>query len=307
LVTALNNCLQGDGKMVCSITPRQANLAATRAFLATSSQTPLRPGQRQSWLDTLQNKMGRQDIEFKAIMPNTHTAHVLVAADYHMKLIGMGLTPGVDGIRNYLDLIQLDENGNAPPMDVLRWWFTLNRKPVTASADGTVFELPKSIVRVQSENEMLSEQGARIQTGQSEPINREFATSFTEHFDELCLRYPIYQDLRFVFEAAVAADLIRDQSLLEKAMWSPSLLASTDPYVVAEMPVAKEVDSIINHRVIDKKHIVAGISGGVDLDPDRDLLKLAKPKNAYDLTSQLRDNRPQEDRHQRAGTKWWWD
>jgi hypothetical protein len=110
-----------------------------------------------------------------------------------------------------------------------------------------------------------------------------------------------------VFEAAVAADLIRDQSLLEKAMWSPSLLASTDPYVVAEMPVAKEVDSIINHRVIDKKHIVAGISGGVDLDPDRDLLKLAKPKNAYDLTSQLRDNRPQEDRHQRAGTKWWWD
>ncbi|MEM7311860.1 MAG: DUF1598 domain-containing protein [Planctomycetota bacterium] len=307
LVTALDNCLNGEGKMVCSITPRQANLAATRSYLQERARTPLRPGERQNWLDTLQQKMGRQDIEFQAVAPNTHTAHVLVAADYHMKLIGMGLTPGVDGIRNYLDMVQLDESGNVPPMDVLRWWFTLNRRPVKTNADATVYELPESIVQVQSENELLSRQGARIHTGQSEPINRAFAASFTEHFDELCEKYPIYLDLRFAFEAAVVADLIRDQSMLDNAKWSPTMLASQDPYVVSEMPVPREVDSIINHRVIDKKHVVAGISGGVDLDPDRDLKKVERTGDDYSLTSLIREHRPQHDRHQRAGTNWWWD
>ena len=136
LVTALNDVMNGDSKMVCSITPRQANLAATRAFLEESSRSPLRPGQRQQWLDRLKTTMGRQDIEFRSVDANTHTAHVLVAADYHMKLVGMGLMPGVEGIRSYLDMVELNENGNVPPMDVLRWWFTLNNHPVTANAEG---------------------------------------------------------------------------------------------------------------------------------------------------------------------------
>ena len=40
--------------------------------------------------------LGRQDIEVYGIDPRCRVAHVLVEADYHMKLIGMGLVTDVE-------------------------------------------------------------------------------------------------------------------------------------------------------------------------------------------------------------------
>ena len=64
----------------------------------------------------------------------------MVEADYRMKLVGMGLEEGVLGVPSYLSMIRVPPGQPAPPMDVLRWWFTLAYDSVVATAQHDAFE-----------------------------------------------------------------------------------------------------------------------------------------------------------------------
>ena len=110
-----------------------------------------------------------------------------------MKLVGMGLEAGVPGVVSYLNSIKVGPGQPPPPMTVLRWWFTLNYDAVLCSPDRLAFTLRGQGVKVESENERLTAEGKQVHTGASDELNRQFARSFTEHFEELCDKYP---DLR---------------------------------------------------------------------------------------------------------------
>ena len=308
LVVLLHGSLNGDGQMVCSITPRQANLAATRAYLTETAQRALKVGERESWLATIRKKMGRQDIEYSGVDPETHVGQVLIAADYHMKLVGMGIEPSVDGVTSYLDSVELAADGTLPPMDVLRWWFTLKPAAVTTNPGRNTFGIPDDLVRVQSENEMLTDRGVRVHTGQSEPLNRKFASSFTEHYKLLAEKHPVYADLERVFKMAVAAAVISNEHLPDQANWQPTMLVTPDEYLVPRRVAAKEVDTIVTHRIIDERHVVAGISGGVDLAPKRDWSQPETGSNVAQLIGVYKENKPKVDRRKslNAAIQWWW-
>ena len=113
-----------------------------------------------------------------------------------MKLVGMGLEPGVPGVVSYLNLVKVGPGQPPPPMTVLRWWFTMNYDAVACSPDRMAFRLSGQGVKVESENELLTAQGQQVHTGESETLNRQFAHSFTRHFEQLCDKYPIYGELR---------------------------------------------------------------------------------------------------------------
>jgi hypothetical protein len=290
-----------DSHFGCSINPRQEALAKTQAFLASSSVRPLQPGQRKRWLGELRDTVGLQDIEVFGIDPASRAASVLVEADYHMKLIGMGLADGVDGVESYLDTIDVAARGSPPPMSVLRWWFTLNYDSIDSSPAGDAYELVGPGVRVLSENELLAEQGQRVHTGQSEPLNRQFAESFTAHFAELATKYPVYSELRNIFDLAMAVALIQSNHLAERVEWLPGLLTDAEQLQLPQSPVPRQVETVVNHRVINRRHIVAGVSGGVMVAPN-DVLKIArKVDDAGQLmgTMQKVPNASHE--------SWWWD
>ena len=122
-----------DSHFGCSINPRQEALAKTQAFLAASSKQPLEPSHRKQWLEDLRDTVGRQDIEIFGVDPASRVASVLVEADYHMKLIGMGLADGVDGVDSYLKSIRLRPGESPPAMSVLRWWFALKYDTIARS------------------------------------------------------------------------------------------------------------------------------------------------------------------------------
>lgn len=71
----------------CSITPRREALAATQEYLRKTGKRPLELGGRKQWLTGLRDTLGKQDVEYFGIDPQTRVARVLLAADYHMKLI----------------------------------------------------------------------------------------------------------------------------------------------------------------------------------------------------------------------------
>lgn len=290
----------------CSIIPRQEALAATQAYVQQSADRPIEPSQRGEWLETLRQTLGKQDVKFFGIEADSHVARVLLVADYHMKLIGMGIVDGVDGVRSYLSTVRLGSNGELPPMTVLRWWFSMNYDAVRTNQSRDVYRLEGPGVKVLSENELLAAQGRRVHTGESEELNRLFATSFTEHFGQLAVKYPLYGELRNVFDLAMVITLIDQEGLTERVAWQPTLFSDPQSLPLPPMRIPEDVDTVMNHRVINRRHIVAGISGGVWADAASALRVETGELNVASL-SKATDEPPALDDEETEEIRWWWD
>lgn len=291
----------------CSIVPRQEALAKTQAFLEASAAQPLEPGGRRKWLAELRDTMGIQDVEYYNIDEGSRIASLLLAADYHMKLIGMGLAEGVPGVKSYLATVRNGADGSPPPMAVLRWWFSMPASTVEASEAHDAFALPPRCICVLSENEMLAARGERVHTGQSDAVNRQFAESFTKEFAALSLKYPVYGELERVFEVALALAVIEREGLTEKVGWSPTLLLDEQRLRLPKSPAPKAVETVINHRVIGGRQIIAGVSGGVWVDGGKSLqVSAATSERAAALAT---TKKPGERDAAGGGgrTVWWWD
>jgi hypothetical protein len=294
----------------CSIVPRRESLADVQAFLAKSAGEAIEPSHRRLWLRELRESLGEQDVEYFSLRADTRLARVLLAADYHMKLIGMGLAPGVPGVRSYLSTVRLDRDGSPPPMSILRWWFAMPAATVAATADRDVFALPARCVEVLSENELLAARGERVHTGQSDELNRQFADSFTAEFAALAAKYPIYGELERVFELAAAVALIENEQLARRVGWSPGLLLDEQRLRLTAPTAVTSLETVVNHRVLGGKHIVAGISGGVMVDAARSQ-RVDSTGAASGLTAAISPTAPPaagvDSRPTAGAIQWWWD
>lgn len=313
LVVCLRNAWDNGGKFGCSITPRKANLAATKKFLATSKL------KGKKWSAGVRSTLGKQDIEVFGIDPQTHAARVLVEADYRMKLLGMGLEETIPEVLCYFDRVKLANDGSPPPMDVARWWFTLNYDDVVTSADRTAFSFNGTGVKVLSETEFINDGGERIHTGTSHGPTKGFARDFTDHFDKLANKYPVYRQLKNVFDLALVASLIRREDLTGKTYWHRTYFASPEPgssdltYQVRKDRTAVQVDTVLNEKVLTAckqssrvKHRLIGVSGGVSYDVD-DILRKEytleyTPQSEQSLAGSVQKGAP--DAQQK---NWWWD
>jgi hypothetical protein len=304
LVVVLRNAMSDDARFGCSITPTREGLAAAQAVGDKWSASPLKPGQREKWLAELRDAVGRQNIEIYGIDPRSRTAQVIVEADYRMKLVGMGLEEGTLGVTSYLQSIEVEKGAAPPALSVLRWWFTLNYEALRATPERDAFELRGPGVRVQSENELLTERGDRVHTGRSDEPTSRFADSFTKHFETLAAKYPIYAELRNIFDLALVAAVIRSHDVPDQNSWHLTHFGPEGGYEIALGVAPAQVDSVINHRIINGKHVVAGVSGGVTVDARTLAAKQAVKTDDYGLLgTERRGSTPRSlPRH-----AWWWD
>ena len=271
-----------------TINPSEDGLAAMQNYLTTTTTKPIKRSKRDKWVDGIRKSVGKQDVQFFNLQPDSHVAKILLTADYHMKCIGMGIADPVKGVDSYLSTVRLGPDGKVPPMSVLRWWFAMNYQPVAVSEDNQVFELRGEGAKVLSENQLMAARGKRVRTGKSEALNTRFAGSFSRQFGKICQEYPLYGELRNVFDISLTLALIEKQSLLDRSGWQPKLLLDPVALQLPKFAVASEVDTIANYEVLDKKVIVAGVSGGVWGDEARRLAGkrlddelLVAPKGAF--------------------------
>lgn len=294
----------GDLRFGCSIIPTKDGLSRTQAYLAEQSKRPLKPGTRQTYLDELRRQLGPQDIEVYGVEANSRIAQVIVEADYRMKLVGLGLEPSVLGVTSYLDSIKVDRGAAPPPMNVLRWWFTLNYDGVMADRQREAYEFRGTGVKVLSENELLTQQGDRVHTGRSDDLNRQFAASFTQHFAALANKYPVYAELQNVFDLALLTALLAREQLAERVEWHALGFADAERWKLTAYSVPRQVDTVINHRVIEQVHVVAAVSGGVTVDA-APLVESAAIR--IDPRGQLDQQRQHAQPTAQAVRRWWWD
>lgn len=287
--------------MGCSINPVEANLAAAKSFLDESQKKPLKPGASGRWLEEIRSRVGQQDVEIFGIDPHTHVARVLVEADYHMKLVGLGLEPAVIGMPNYLEMVRVEKGQAPPPIDVLRWWFTMQYDALEASPARDAFHIRGQAVRLQSENEMLTDRGQRVHTNQSEPLNRQFAENFTHHYAKLAEKYPVYAELQNLFDLALVGTLIETDGLADRCGWDRAYFGVDGDCGVPQGAAPAKVDTVVNHRKLAGRHIIAGVSGGVHADPRA-------------VVRQMREDKELDSDHLRGAPlaelprdQWWWD
>lgn len=307
LVAVLHAVVEGPGSFGCSIDPLPENLEAAQAYLATTRLT----GKR--WQEGLRAALGLQQVSIDGLAPDSHAAHVLVTADHHMKLIGMGIEPTVAEVEDVLTRIAKAETR---PRDttVIRWWFEMGYDELASDSAQTAFRWRGSAVKVLSENERLAASGERVRTGLSDDPTRGFAADFTEHFDEIAAKHPIHADLRNIFDLAMVAGLIERFDLHEKVDWNLGCFsqdAGGVRYELTKMPVPRTVESVMNVKEIERRsagrrtrETLLGVSGGVQVDVRDQVRQLPVNTDSYgEWSSQRSSGTPQSWNSQ----QWWWD
>ena len=293
-----------DGQFGCSIDPTEEGLAKAKAFLQQSAKKPLQPGQRGRWLAELRDQLGRQKINVFGIDPQTRVAGTIVEADYRMKLVGIGLEEGTKDVPSYLDMLKRTKDAASRPLDVLRWWFTVNYDAIGTDADHDAFELRGQGVKVLSENELLTATGQQIHTGQANPLNAQFAHNFTQHFEDLAKKYPVYADLQNIFDLALTASLLKSEGLADRVGWHMMTLRDKNQYAVARIGAPREVDSVINHRVVNGSTILAQVSGGVNVNCQS---LVSAESIVTDRKGQLGSEQQRSRPDKLPASGWWWD
>ncbi|MGE0537887.1 MAG: DUF1598 domain-containing protein [Pirellulales bacterium] len=286
----------------CTINPSAEGLAAAKEYLDGAAGAT-KPAGRKQQLEQLRRRVGLQSVEVFGIDPRTTAARTLVAADYHMKLIGMGIEPGVDGVPSYLQLVARSDSDEVPALDVLRWWFTLACDAVESDEARDAFALRGVAVRLQGENEMLAANGQRVGTGRADDLNRQFAANFTEQFAELAAKYPVYAELENLFALELAGALVVSQRLDERAGWHRTWFGPHGGYApdVADSP--KSVETVAASQRAAGRRFVAGVSGGIHADPWPHLSEDALADGGAKLEAARQQAAPKVP----APDRWWWD
>ncbi|MEM9185763.1 MAG: DUF1598 domain-containing protein, partial [Planctomycetota bacterium] len=292
------------GAFGCSINPRPEALAAAQTFLNEWQTKSVSARRRDAWLEELRAHVGQQDIEVFGIDPTSRAAGVLVEADHHMKLVGLGLAEATPGIENYLDGLANSPQSQSASTGVLRWWFAMSYKAIHAAPEGDAFELIGPGAKVMSEKEMLTERGKRVAAG-GDPIAEGFASAFSRHFGTLCRKYPVYSELRNVFDLSLAVELAHAAAGKNPGAWRPTLLVDARRLPMPAYEPAKTVETVVNHRTVNRRKFVAGVSGGVWGDA-RQLLVTKREAAQPDSYGPL-GQRPIAPPDDLSARQWWWD
>jgi Protein of unknown function (DUF1598) len=275
----------------CSIDPTEQGLARSAAL----TRRLTNPGRNiKPILDELEQAMGQQTITIKGVPDTSHFARVLVAADYRMKRIAMGFEPSpVAQLPNYLQMVKT--TGRAPKSMLPRWWLEPNYDAILADPDGLAFEFRGASVKALTQDEVATASGQKRATGKTDPRAQKWAELMTTHYDELCVKDPIFGQLRNCIDLAVLAALIQQRNLPEIAGWSMPLLVGSD-LPVESYHAPRQVDSQAS-AVAKGQAWVLSVSGGVLINPWQ---PLARPEQRVEL-------RAQRTKSAAHGTGWWWN
>jgi hypothetical protein len=305
LVTVLRTFTDGGRQIFgCSIDPRPEGLKAIKEFAAASqARGPLAAGTVGRWAQQLGQQLGRQDITVYGIPGDSRVARVIVEADYRMKLIGVGKLDGGPHVPDYFDLLAKNPQANSGSLDALRWWLTMQYESVLHSDDHNAFEVRGSSVKCQSENQFITSQGQRVETGKAEPVNQLFAANFTQNYADLARRDTVFADLQGVFDLALVAALLQHERVDERIAWDLGVFAVDGGYRPASYAVPKETDTVVNHRVFGGKDIVVQVAGGVRADLMSVLTNPDKNQPSPRLAGVAQNSRATK----LPEGRWWWD
>ncbi|QDU36767.1 hypothetical protein Mal4_10650 [Maioricimonas rarisocia] len=256
LIVILQSAARGRISIGCSIDPEPDRLAKMQNYIRQNSSATTPAGAARRYRNMAQI-LGQQNVSVWGVPEDSHFAQVLVAADFRMKRIGLGVDrSGVREIRSHLSLLR--PNGNS----LQRWWFVPHYSGVHADDDRTAFYLEGPRCKLLAQEEISDASGIRSDAATTRESTEAFARNFSNHFEELAEVSPVFAQLQGLFDLAVTGR--SSASIGCRSGW-PTFLDRSDS-LAASYPVPRSVPSETMFRR-GGRGVVLGLIGGVTLNP----------------------------------------
>jgi hypothetical protein len=302
LVVALRAFAPGtDGTDVvgCSIDPTEEGNARMQQFIKTFGQYD-GPGRREQFVDGLRQSLGRQTVRIDGIPASTHAAVIMVAADYRMKLIGLGLDKAPNGVRIDTFAAHAEPSGGNA---LYRWFFVPDYQSVIVTEDRTGMELAGDGVKLVAEDEVVTAAGERIvQKGKVDKASKIFSLSFTVAYPRLAQKSLVFAQLRNLVDMFICAAHIQKEDFYQKAGWSMEFFGNEEKYAVKTYNAPSQVEPVVG-QVVRRGRFMAPIGGGVEIEPRVALAKEHVKTESNQQITNARNNVKIELRP----NQWWWD
>ncbi len=283
----------------CSIDPTAEGLETLKQAIS-HVETRFQPGDERAVVDLYRESLGMQTITINGISPKTHFARVMVNADYHMKLIGIGSEPNPVGITSFIEAANPNNFGGN---HLQRWFFQPKYDCVMVSEDENGMEMVGEGVQLVGEDESIEAGGQRRGQGRMNRASQRFTRSFTEKYGELAEEAPLYAELRNVIDLSIVAAFIQEMDFYGKAGWDMALFADEEKMPTQTYTEPTQVTPVVN-AVWKDGFFMTPIGGGVNIQARHAISeeqmsvdeegRIAEVKNSVDLSSL-------------AEGQWWWD
>ena len=246
----------------CSIEPTPEGRMRLRQLLR---RIQLRPGQNPAVFEaSMKEAFGPQMIQLTGIAADTRYARTLVAADFEMKRVAMGLTESpVAQLPSYL---QMSRNSRQAANQNPRWWMACDYSALTKSDDGLAWKLTGQGVKTLTEQDIVAADGTVEGGGRTDKLAQQWADKMTDSFAELSREMPVFSDLQNIMDMTVVATLIVQERLDERAGVDLSVLTDNgDALPLMSHAVPKAVDPQCSF-IRGRNGWVVTASGGVDIN-----------------------------------------
>lgn len=287
----------------CSIDPTQDGLARMQQFLDEFG-TRIQPGTEQAAeqfiADGLRDSLGQQVITVGGVPASTHFAQVMVEADYRMKLIGIGLEqPPV----NIATFVALANPATMARNALQRWYFVPDYQRIKVAEDGHAAEFVGAGVKLVGEDEVVTKAGERRQVVSPSGASRKFTRSFTEKYNQLAERAPVYGQLRNCIDLLVVAAFLQHHDLFGQAELELGALGDEARYPVETYNAPKHVAAAVN-SMWKRNRLMTPIGGGVEI---RAGLAVDSANALADSDGAVAEAREANDVSALPADRWWWD
>lgn len=247
------------GGMQCSIDPSPEGLARLQAVLrqAGAIRNP------QQTFQAMEKAVGPQQISVDGVPADSHFAQVLVAADYRMKRIGMGLEPsGIKSLPSYLSMVPATVGSTMLP----RFWLEARYEPIARDPDELTWKLAGRQMVCLTESDLLAREGLKRGGGRPDAVAARWCEQMTSNYDNLAERQPVFAELSNCVDLAVVAALIEGRQLAERAGLDLSPLLDAARLPLPSYAVPSQVPTVA-HGLKRGNRWVVSASGGVQFQP----------------------------------------
>jgi hypothetical protein len=212
---------------------------------------------------SMEEALGPQQVTVGGVPADTHFAQVLVAADYRMKRIGMGLeSSGVAELPSYLSMVQATTGSTMLP----RFWLEAQYSPIARDPDELGWKFTGGKMMCLTETDLLVREGMQRGSGRTDKNAARWCERMTEYYDDLASSKPVFRELMNCVDLAVVAALIDSRQLADRAGLDLSLLKDTSSVQLSSYEVPKQVPTVAHGMKRGSRWILSA-SGGVQFQP----------------------------------------
>ena len=240
-----------------SMDPTPQGVRNLRALYA--KQTQFTP----ALAEDIQKAMGEHIISLTGVPKDTRFSQILVAADYRMKRLAMGLAESK--ARNLPSVIEMAAKARNRMRGAPRMWMECNYQPMATDSSRSVWELRGQGVRALTENAFHNKDGKAVATGKENKFAAKWADRLTERFEEISKTETVFGDLRNLMDLSVVSAVIQREALADRTGIDISTLLN-DQVRLDSRPVPATLPTQCSFISVATKGYIVTASGGVQIN-----------------------------------------